>query len=84
MPKYAKKRVHAKSNSGLDYRNENHNYTEFRENMIPIHGSNKGRFTDASEEFEIHRASKIYKELLLNNRYRLNPIHPIVWYNLIV
>ena len=48
--------------------NENHNYTGFAENMIPIHVSNKGRFMDALEEFEIYRASKIHKECLLNDQ----------------
>lgn len=54
----------AKSNFVLYLINENHNYTMFVENMIPIYINNKGRFINALEEFEIYSAPKIHKEQL--------------------
>ena len=64
----------------MQFINENHNYTGFAENMVPMHVTNKGRLMDALEEFEIYKASKIHKERLLNDQlsFRSNTLYDTV------
>ena len=36
--------------------NENHNYTDFGTNLKPLHFCSRGRYMNALEEFEVHKA----------------------------
>ena len=47
-----------KSNYAAHLVNENHSYTDFETNMIPLHYCNKGNVMNALEEFEIYNKPK--------------------------
>ena len=57
----------------------NHNYTEFKSNLILLHVCNKGRYMDAIEEFEIYKAYNNInsRDFILNDHlnFKSNPLY---------
>ena len=50
--------------------NENHGYTDFKTNLVPLHICNKGQYMNALEEFEIYKAynNSDTRPFVLNNQ----------------
>ena len=60
------------SNFALHLINNNHRYTSCAKNLKPLHICNKGRIMSALEEFEIYKASRTQKNLVLNDQLSFN------------
>ena len=73
-----KLKQNTKSNFALHLIEENHNYTDFDSNLIPLHCCGKGRLLDALEEFEIYKSNKEKEDDLLNDKLTLKTNVPTI------
>lgn len=70
IPKKTYNHNYIKSNYTRHLTLHNHNYTDFKSNLVPLHICNKGRFMNALEELEIYNAysNDSSREFVLNEQ----------------